>query len=122
MYWLKATALPSILHRISQILTAEDLRVKIAEEACLKLNSVPAGHKWEPLYIEDKFTETLEVNSDSTFDESILEDDEMESENPVADAVVEVDSELFRNYCNDFLVIFLDNIMVPTMNFQHLYS
>lgn len=32
VYWLKATTLPSILHRICQFLIAEDLRVIIAEE------------------------------------------------------------------------------------------
>ncbi|KYN08971.1 Endoribonuclease Dicer [Trachymyrmex cornetzi] len=35
VYWLKATTLPSILHRICQILVAEDLRVTIARETGL---------------------------------------------------------------------------------------
>ncbi|EZA61552.1 Endoribonuclease Dicer [Ooceraea biroi] len=45
LYWLKATTLPSILHRVCQLLIAEDLRETIAREAgigTITLEKLPA--------------------------------------------------------------------------------
>ncbi|CAK9800088.1 Endoribonuclease Dicer [Anthophora plagiata] len=53
LYWLKATMLPSILYRVSQLLVAENLRHAIGIET--KLGSL-SNNKWPPLVItgEDK--------------------------------------------------------------------
>ncbi|KAK9308230.1 hypothetical protein QLX08_001702 [Tetragonisca angustula] len=74
LYWLKATTLPSILHRISQLLIAEDLRCLIAKETNLGLLS---NNKWPPLVIteeerEDSFEPLLET--------STMENDNLPSE------------------------------------------
>ncbi|XP_043525578.1 endoribonuclease Dicer [Frieseomelitta varia] len=65
LYWLKATTLPSILHRISQLLIAEDLRCLIVKETSLGLLS---NNKWPPLEIteeegEDSFEPLLETST-----------------------------------------------------------
>ena len=78
LYWLKATTLPSILHRILQLLIAEDLRCLIAKETNLGLLS---NNKWPPLVIteeerEDSFEPLLET--------STMENDNLQSE-PVLD-------------------------------------
>lgn len=70
VYWLKATTLPSILHRICQFLIAEDLRVTIAKET--KLGTLTL-EKCSPLEMEediDKLNEedynnALEMTDDS---------------------------------------------------------
>ena len=69
LYWLKATTLPSILHRITQLLTAECLRQKIQEEARIK-PYLPDS--WSPLIITEKeIEEKKEAAADVTLDESI---------------------------------------------------
>jgi len=50
VYWLKATTLPSILHRICQFLIAEDLRKTIARETEL---GTLALKELSPLKIEE---------------------------------------------------------------------
>lgn len=69
VYWLKATTLPSILHRICQFLIAEDLRVTIAKESKLGLLTLK---KLSPLEIEDidqlneeDYNNALEMTDDS---------------------------------------------------------
>lgn len=57
LYWLKATTLPSILHRISQLLIAEDLRVVIAREIDLGL---PNLEKWSPFTLEKDSVKLIE--------------------------------------------------------------
>lgn len=57
LYWLKATTLPSILHRISQLLIAEDLRVVIARETNLGSSTC---EKWSPLTSEKDSVKLLE--------------------------------------------------------------
>ncbi|XP_031782799.1 endoribonuclease Dicer [Nasonia vitripennis] len=92
LYWLKATTLPSILHRISQLIAAEELRVKIAHEAQLHISSLEAGKKWEPMQIVDQFSQNSESNSDTTFDESLMDEEDLEAENLlVPDTSLEVD-------------------------------
>ncbi|KOC68324.1 Endoribonuclease dcr-1 [Habropoda laboriosa] len=61
LYWLKATLLPSILHRISQLLIAEDLRYTIATE--IKLGSLSNNNKWPPLLLTGE--EEEEVGEES---------------------------------------------------------
>lgn len=50
MYWLKATTLPSILHRICQFLIAEDLRVTITRDTRLGILSLK---ELSPLKVEE---------------------------------------------------------------------
>lgn len=71
LYWLKATTLPSILHRLSQLLIAEDLRKIIAKETNL---GTLAGQQCLALTLE-KDVEILKdddsINeSDLTLDDS----------------------------------------------------
>ncbi|XP_078032947.1 endoribonuclease Dicer-L-like [Augochlora pura] len=58
LYWLKATMLPSVLHRISQLLIADDLRSTIASEADFKLANDDS--QWPPLVIKEDEVEDLQ--------------------------------------------------------------
>ncbi|KAF7405409.1 hypothetical protein HZH66_004315 [Vespula vulgaris] len=73
LYWLKATTLPSILHRISQLLIALDLRETISKEANLGTSlSDLLNHIWPPLIIDIQESEAkAEQMSEGTFDEII---------------------------------------------------
>lgn len=71
LYWLKATILPSMLHRISQLLIAEDLRCIIATEA--NLGYVSNDHKWPPLILTD---EEKEESYEPSIEISVDENDE----------------------------------------------
>ena len=70
VYWLKATTLPSILHRICQILVAEDLRVTITRETGLgtlilkESSSLKIEEDIERSNEED-YTNGLELTDDS---------------------------------------------------------
>ncbi|XP_011632113.1 endoribonuclease Dicer isoform X1 [Pogonomyrmex barbatus] len=71
IYWLKATMLPSILHRICQFLIAEDLRVIIANEARLgtpilnELSSLNLDENMEKLMEEDDYNNRIEFMDDT---------------------------------------------------------
>ncbi|XP_036140493.1 endoribonuclease Dicer isoform X2 [Monomorium pharaonis] len=70
VYWLKATTLPSILHRINQFLIAEDLRVTIAKETelgTLTLKDLPSLNIEEDVekLSEEDFNNGLELTDDS---------------------------------------------------------
>ncbi|KAL6436316.1 hypothetical protein ACFW04_004692 [Cataglyphis niger] len=73
LYWLKATTLPSILHRISQLLIAEDLRVIIAKET--NLGSLTL-EKWSPLTMEEDSVKLLEEKPSNELD--LMTDDIIE--------------------------------------------
>lgn len=71
LYWLKTTMLPSILHRVSQFLIAEDLRLLIAVESGLGFEL--SDSKWLPLKITDEETEEsfeslIEVSTDENIE------------------------------------------------------
>ncbi|XP_033323014.2 endoribonuclease Dcr-2 isoform X1 [Megalopta genalis] len=87
LYWLKATMLPSVLHRISQLLIAEDLRRVIVNEAGFE--SVDDVSQWPPLVIKE---EDIEDFHDSvtkiSIDESIQNSSQPE---PVLVASPEID-------------------------------
>lgn len=68
LYWLKATTLPSVLHRITQLLTAECLRQQIQVEA--KVKTTCRTDSWSPLIITEK-DEKKETAPDVTLDESM---------------------------------------------------
>nr|AVK59458.1 Dicer-2-PA [Nezara viridula] len=53
VYMLKVTLLPSILHRITMLLNAEELRQKIADETGLGVVKLPKGVYWKPLEVDD---------------------------------------------------------------------
>ncbi|KAJ8678833.1 hypothetical protein QAD02_014620 [Eretmocerus hayati] len=90
VYWLKGSTLPSILHRITQLLTAEEFRVTIFHEAGLNLTTPEAGRQWEPVSIEMSGEQTSSV-ADSTLDESAI-DEEMDTSCVLTrDVCVEVD-------------------------------
>ncbi|KAG7187560.1 hypothetical protein KM043_018859, partial [Ampulex compressa] len=74
LYWLKATMLPSMLHRISQLLIAEDLRTTIAIEAKLGRSKLEQHEKWPPLNItENDVMETCESLGLETTSDEVLE-------------------------------------------------
>ncbi|XP_025264753.1 endoribonuclease Dicer isoform X1 [Camponotus floridanus] len=75
LYWLKATTLPSILHRISQLLIAEDLRVVIARE--IDLGS-PNLQKWSPFTLEKNNVKLIEQEPSNELD--LMMDDIIESQ------------------------------------------
>ncbi|KAI4489336.1 hypothetical protein M0802_011205 [Mischocyttarus mexicanus] len=73
LYWLKATTLPSILHRISQFLLALDLREIIVQEAKLGVSMHDLeDHQWPPLVIDAIESATkIEQVLETTLDEVI---------------------------------------------------
>ncbi|KAI4478811.1 hypothetical protein M0804_011557 [Polistes exclamans] len=81
LYWLKATTLPSVLHRISQFLIALDLREIIVQEAKLGISMHDLKyHDWPPLIID--------AQESPTKSEQVLEsalDEVIETEQPVPD-------------------------------------
>lgn len=89
LYWLKATILPSILHRISQLLIAEDLRYTIAKETNLGLLS---NNKWVPLIItdEEEKEESFEMSENVTEDIDILESE------PVLNGLDVLNTEIYQ--------------------------
>ncbi|XP_015599757.1 endoribonuclease Dicer isoform X2 [Cephus cinctus] len=97
LYWLKITTLPSILHRITQFLVADELRNLIAAEAKLGLSMLPPGEKWEPLMINNKEGEDqIEMSLDTTMDDVIPESSlpQPELSGPEID-VLGIDSKLY---------------------------
>ncbi|XP_069680713.1 endoribonuclease Dicer isoform X2 [Periplaneta americana] len=51
--WLKATCLPTILHRITQLLLAEELRQTIASDTGVGCIELPPGLEWKPLTVDN---------------------------------------------------------------------
>ncbi|XP_043502989.1 endoribonuclease Dicer isoform X2 [Polistes fuscatus] len=81
LYWLKATTLPSVLHRISQFLIALDLREIIVQEAKLGISIHDLkDHDWPPLIID-----ALEspIKSEQVLESAL--DEVIETEQPVPD-------------------------------------
>uniref|UniRef100_A0A1B6DNE2 Uncharacterized protein n=1 Tax=Clastoptera arizonana TaxID=38151 RepID=A0A1B6DNE2_9HEMI len=52
VFWLKATVLPTILHRLNQLCIAEELRVKIANEIKVGQVDLPQDCDWEPISLD----------------------------------------------------------------------
>ncbi|XP_071570826.1 endoribonuclease Dicer [Temnothorax nylanderi] len=94
VYWLKATTLPSILHRICQFLIAEDLRVTIARET--KLGTITLK-KLPPLEIEEDVNKLNEEDYSNGLE---LTDDSIEKTQ--LDQTYS-DSNVFEFDCNPFL-------------------
>ncbi|XP_039289133.1 endoribonuclease Dicer [Nilaparvata lugens] len=51
-YWLKATLLPSCVHRITALLLADELRVTIATDLNLSTVTLPPGRSWRPISVD----------------------------------------------------------------------
>ena len=51
--WLKATLLPSILYRISNICAIEEFRQGLARETGVGTVNLPRGMSWDPLAVDD---------------------------------------------------------------------
>lgn len=72
LYWLKASTLPSILHRITQLLIAEDLRATIIKETNLGILTLPPKSEWPALdMIEKEIEQPTEPLLDTTLDDTI---------------------------------------------------
>ncbi|XP_011300777.1 endoribonuclease Dicer [Fopius arisanus] len=71
LYWLKAMYLPSVIHRLSQLLIAEDLRKRIVRETGLGVIEVANG-AWPRLQI---FEDNDKLDTSSASDKS-MEDEE----------------------------------------------
>ena len=69
IYYLKASTLPSVLHRINRLLIAEELRLKIA-----KIIDLPLENNLKPLVIDENDNDN-DINS-SLLNDSIDEDEE----------------------------------------------
>ncbi|XP_041980153.1 endoribonuclease Dicer [Aricia agestis] len=50
--WLKATLLPSIVHRVTMLLTADELRAQIQMEIGRGHVTLPPSEKWEPILVD----------------------------------------------------------------------
>lgn len=75
-YWLKATLLPSALHRINYLLLAENIRVELATEAnvgCLECQTI---EDVDVEYKNRKSTELADGMDELTFDNDEDEDDD----------------------------------------------
>lgn len=77
LYWLKATTLPSILHRISQLLIAEDLRVVITRETELGSLSL---EKWSSFTLEKDSVKLIEQEPSN--ESNLIMDDIVEIRQP----------------------------------------
>lgn len=66
LYWLKATTLPTILHRISQFLIADDLRNIIAQET--DLGKILPLQKWPSLTLTEDLEKSREEESNNESD------------------------------------------------------
>lgn len=75
LYWLKATTLPSIIHRITHFLIAEQLRVIIQTDTKLGLPALSDGQKWKELRVPDDkvITEMPEPALELSMDDCIPE-------------------------------------------------
>lgn len=72
LYWLKASTLPSIIHRLTQLLIAEDLRTTIIRETNLGALTLPSNDEWPALDTIEKESEQLvEPILDTTLDDTI---------------------------------------------------
>ncbi|XP_014473379.1 PREDICTED: endoribonuclease Dicer [Dinoponera quadriceps] len=71
LYWLKASTLPSILHRVTQLLIAEDLRTTIVSETGLGIITLPSGSEWPALDMIEKEIEPAEPLLDTTLDDTV---------------------------------------------------
>ncbi|XP_063981181.1 endoribonuclease Dicer-like [Diachasmimorpha longicaudata] len=84
-YWLKAMYLPSLLHRLSQLLIAEDLRKKIVRETGLGVIEVAKG-AWPPLQLfedDDKFDSSncSEKSLEDEDDHDLVDDMDVDGDN-----------------------------------------
>lgn len=61
--WLKATCLPTILHRITYLMLAEELRQNIARDTGVGCVELPLGMEWKPLSVNQCCTEEEERSS-----------------------------------------------------------
>ncbi|XP_059057480.1 endoribonuclease Dicer [Achroia grisella] len=52
VFWYKAMMLPSIVHRVSLLLIANELRAEIAEETKYGLKILPKGENWLPIELD----------------------------------------------------------------------
>lgn len=48
-FWFKSTILPSIVHRISMLLLADELRSTIARDTGIGVATLPSDSKWQPI-------------------------------------------------------------------------
>lgn len=102
-YWLKATILPSALHRINYLLIAENIRMDLAKGA--NVGSI-VNHSIEDVDVEykDRKGKPLEEEiEDITFDDDEDEDDEIDFEEAHKSLRASEDlGELVRNQLNSF--------------------
>jgi endoribonuclease Dicer len=61
--WLKATCLPTILHRITYLLLAEELRQNIARDTGVGCVVLPPDMEWKPLSVDQCCTEEEQRSS-----------------------------------------------------------
>ncbi|XP_011693477.1 PREDICTED: endoribonuclease Dicer-like isoform X2 [Wasmannia auropunctata] len=96
VYWLKATTLPSILHRICQFLIAEDLRVTIARET--ELGSLTL-EELAPLKLEENIEKLNEEDYSNGLEltDDLIEKTQSDEIGPYSD------SNMFDLDCNPFL-------------------
>ncbi|XP_046434103.1 endoribonuclease Dicer isoform X3 [Neodiprion fabricii] len=77
LYWLKATTLPSIIHRISQLLIADQLRVTIEADVKLGLAKSDARQKWKDFRVSENTVNiadnepSLDTSSDDLLPETV---------------------------------------------------
>ncbi|KAL7303434.1 hypothetical protein TKK_0004617 [Trichogramma kaykai] len=79
VYWLKANLLPTILYRLSQLLVADDFRVKILQEANIGIKPWDPNSRPPPLPLKVNNDEEESDNYNSleeSLDDTISEEDE----------------------------------------------
>lgn len=98
LYWLKATALPSIMHRVSSLLLADELRGIIARETGVGIVDETGQKQWRPMVLNEEDSRRLERSpSDEDLSELIngdsLEEDSEDDMNDEKCIVVDPDSD-----------------------------
>nr|UJZ92585.1 dicer-2 [Scaphoideus titanus] len=62
-YWIKAQLLPSLLHRIAQLCTAEELRVRLVRDTSIGLAKFPPGQKLKKLEADASLVKHIPVET-----------------------------------------------------------
>lgn len=115
VYWLKATALPSILHRVNQLLLAEQLRVQIANDIGIRLHD-----NLRPLTIDED--EVLDVSKCSS-DDASDSDEEIQTLEETEKKLREMDLTVDGNFVNiQFILQLITNFLSSVLNHTEKYG
>ncbi|XP_046981769.1 endoribonuclease Dicer-like isoform X1 [Schistocerca americana] len=102
--WLKAIYLPTVLHRVTQMLHAEEFRSTVARETGLGPVDHPQDFRWRPLKDESFPEEIIEqdfIPVQSGMDNAVVsEDSPIDLDRALVSDIAGIDILLYDKYCN----------------------